>query len=365
VYSGILQGDRANGIIAPNDFRSPDDTRVKERRMSECDDPDITVIVTVYKRHQYLQDALNSVRLQSLEGLRSEVIVADDGASPEVKQIVDDLGQSNVHYRPNTTRMGVALSVREALRSARGRYVAIMNDDDMWEKDFVRETIAPLEEDPRRVLAFCDHWIIDENGSINQQLSNELSRRFRRADRPCGEVAKVARATVLDKCVPMVMGSIFRRNAIDPDLITKEVGGAYDYWIACLLARSGRPFFYVAQRLTRYRWHSGMETLSRRIDRRHDEVFILESLLDKGWFPDLRWTLRWRLSSALFLAGVNKLLRFGLASTARRDFARGLQAFPNPFCVAGLAVSLLPSSVLRAILPLAERTESLRVLLFR
>ena len=88
-------------------------------------------------------------------------------------------------------------------------------------------------------------------------------------------------------------------------------------------------FHYVPRRLTRYRWHSSMETLSRRIDRRHDEVFILEALLNKRWFPNLWWALRWRLSSALFLAGVNKLLRFGLTNAARRDFARGLQAFPT------------------------------------
>jgi glycosyltransferase involved in cell wall biosynthesis len=333
--------------------------------MSECNAPDLSVIVTVYKRHLYLQDALNSVRLQSLDGRRLEVIIADDGASPDVQRIVEELGWTDAHYRPNGTRLGVALSVREALRSARGRYVAIINDDDLWEQDFLREVITPLEADPGCVLAFCDHWIIDENGSIDLQSSEALSRRFRRAQRPSGEVAEVARATVLDKCVPLAVGAIFRRNAIDPDLITKEVGGAYDYWIACLLARSGQPFHYIPRRLTRYRWHSSMETLSRRIDRRHDEVFILEALLNKRWFPNLWWALRWRLSSALFLAGVNKLLRFGLTNAARRDFARGLQAFPNPFCVAGLAASLLPPSVLRAMLPLAERTEPLRALLFR
>jgi glycosyltransferase involved in cell wall biosynthesis len=333
--------------------------------MIKRDDPDITVVVTVYQRCQYLRDALDSVRRQSLEGHRVEVIVADDGASPDVGRIIEDLGQDYIHYRPNGTRMGVALSVREALRSARGRYVAIMNDDDLWETDFLRELIAPLEADPGRVLAFCDHWIIDENGTINPQHSDALSRRFRRAQRPVGEVAKVARATVLDRTVPLAVGALFRRDAIDPDLITKEVGGAYDYWIACLLARAGRGFYYVPKRLTRYRRHSSMETLSRRIDRRHDEVFILAALLDKRWFPNLWLALRWRLSSVLFLAGANKLLRFGLASDARSDFARGLRVFPNPFCIAGLAASLLPSVLLRGILPLAERTESVRTVVFR
>lgn len=333
--------------------------------MNEHDDPDITVVVTVYKRCQYLRGALDSVMLQSYGKGRVEVIVADDGASSDVRQIIEDLGQTYIHHRPNTTRIGVALSVREALRSARGRYIAIMNDDDLWERDFLSELMAPLEADPRRALAFCDHWIIDENGSIDPQHTDALSKRFRRAQRPSGEIAKVARATVLDRTIPLAVGALFRRDAINPDLISAEVGGAYDYWIACLLAHSGGRFYYVPKRLTRYRLHSNMETLSRRIDRRHDEVFILAAILDKGWFPDLQWSLRWRLSSALFLAGANKLLRFGLTTAARSDFARGLRVFPNPFCIVGLAASLLPAPLLRGILPLAERTESVRTLVFR
>ena len=159
--------------------------------MIKCDDPDITVVVTVYQRLSILRDALDSVRLQSFEGRRVEVIVADDGASPDVRRILRIWVRTISHYRPNGTRLGVALSVREALRSARGRYVAIINDDDLWEQDFLRELIAPLEADPGCVLAFCDHWIIDENGTIDLQSSEALSRRFRRAQRPAARLPRL------------------------------------------------------------------------------------------------------------------------------------------------------------------------------
>jgi glycosyltransferase involved in cell wall biosynthesis len=334
-------------------------------QMNRSNDPDLTVIVTVYKRQQYLKDALNSVRQQALEGRRLEVIVADDAAPSAARQIVEDLGWAEARYRPNPVRMGVAISVREALRSARGSYVSILNDDDLWEPGFLLSVMAPLEANPDLVLAFSDHWIIDEDGSVDLQSSEARSRRFGRALHPGGEITEVGRAAVLDKTSPISVGAIFRRDAIDPDLITSEVGGAYDYWIACLLAHSGQPFYYIPRRLSRYREHPRMETLARRVDRREDELHILEALVAYGWFPDLRWALRRRLSSVHFFAGANKLLRFGIARAARKDFLRGLHAFPNPFCLAGLVVSLLPPSLLRTALPLAERTEPLRALLTR
>ena len=139
-----------------------------------------------------------------------------------------------------------------------------------------------------------------------------------------------------------------------------EVGGAYDYWIACALAGTGRPMYYVPRRLTRYRVHDRMETLARRPDRREDEIFILRWVVEAGWFPHLRRRLAKRLSDVCVFAGANKLLRFGRTREARAVFLEGLRAYPNPFCLAGYAASFAPAALLRALLPLAERTAPLR-----
>ena len=320
--------------------------------------PAVSVIVTVYDRTQFLSGALDSVHAQ---GFRDrEVIVADDSASPEVRRIVEGLGRADTHYRPNPRRLGVALSVASALRAARGRYVAILNDDDAWEPDFLGELVAPLEADARRVAAFCDLWTAGEDGAVDAAESETISRRFRRAGRPRGEIADPGRAAVLDKSFPAVMGAVFRRDALDPGLIMREVGGAYDYWIACALAGTGRPIYYVPRRLTRYRVHGRMETLARRPDRREDELFILRRVVEAGWFPHLRRRLARRLSDVCVFAGANKLLRFGLAREARAVFLGGLRAHPNPFCLAGYAASFVPAPLLRTFLPLAERTAPLR-----
>jgi glycosyltransferase involved in cell wall biosynthesis len=322
--------------------------------------PAVSVIVTVFDRAQFLRGALESVHAQGFRDF--EIIVADDSASPEVRAIVEGFRRDDTRYRPNPRRLGVALSVASALRAARGRYVAILNDDDQWEPDFLRELVAPLEEDPARATAFSDLWTTDAGGAVDAAQSDTISRRYRRAGRPRGEIDDPGRAAVLDKSVPAVMGAVFRKDALDPGQIAPEVGGAYDYWIACALAATGRPIYYVPRRLTRYRVHGRMETLSRRPDRREDELFVVRRVLEAGWFPHLRRRLQRRLSDVCVFAGANKLLRFGQAREARAVFRAGLQAYPNAFCLAGYAASFAPQPMLRAVLPVAERTAALRAI---
>lgn len=291
-----------------------------------------------------------------------EAIVADDSNSAEVRRIVEAFGRADTRYRPNPLRLGVALSVASALRAARGRYVAILNDDDRWEPDFLRRLVPPLEKDARRVAAFSDIWTVEEDGTIAAEESETLSRRFRRAGRPQGEITDQDRAVVLDKTLPVAMGTVFRRDALDPAQIAPEVGGAYDYWIACALAATGRPIYYVPRRLTHYRIHSRMETLERRPDRREDELFVVRRAIEAGWFPHMHRRLKRRLSDVCVFAGANKLLRFGRAREARAVFLEGLRAYPNPFCLAGYLASFAPPPLLRALQPLAERTAPLRAM---
>jgi glycosyltransferase involved in cell wall biosynthesis len=323
-------------------------------------DPTVSVIVTVYDRTRFLKGALESVHAQGFAGL--EVIVADDSDSAQIRRIVEDLGRPDTCYRPNPRRLGAALSVASALRAARGRYITILNDDDTWEPDFLRALVRPLEEDTRRVAAFSDIWTVEEDGTVAAEESEVISRRFRRADRPQGEVEDPGRAAILDKSVPLAMGTVFRRDALDPGQIAPEVGGAYDYWIACALAATGRPLYYVPRRLTRYRVHHRMETLARRPDRREDELYVVRRAIAAGWFPHLRRRLKRRLSDVCVFAGANKLLRFGRTREARAMFLEGLRAWPNPFCLAGWLASFTPPRLLRALLPLAERSAPLRAM---
>jgi glycosyltransferase involved in cell wall biosynthesis len=279
--------------------------------------PRVSAILTVYKRTEYLGEALDSVLAQSYPNY--EVIIADDSGTAAAREIVETRARRDrrIRYRPNPRTLGVATSLAEAVKSARGEFIAVLNDDDLWEPDLLAELAAPLEADPGLVLAASDHWIMDTNGRIDVRLSESWSADFGRASLPKGIVTNPAEFVVLRGGPAINISSLFRKDAVDWSLLVPEVAGAYDYWISCLLAATGKPIYYVPRRLARWRVHSKMETHRRSHDKGENLVYIFSTMRERSWFPELDAVLREKLAEALFAVGRDKL-HFDRAREARR-----------------------------------------------
>src|SRR5262249_25354046 len=126
--------------------------------------PRVSVILTVYKRTNYLADALNSVLVQTYENF--EVIVADDSGTAASRDIVAGHKDARVRYLPNPTTLGITRSLVRAANQARGQLISVLNDDDVWTKDLLAELTIPFQREAGCVASFADHWVMDENGRI-------------------------------------------------------------------------------------------------------------------------------------------------------------------------------------------------------
>lgn len=266
--------------------------------------PRITVLLTVYNRTRYVLDALDSVLAQTFSEL--EVIIADDSGSQLLANLVRSrVDQSRVRYIANPMTLGVVASLRNAAQLSRGEYIAVLNDDDQWDPRLLSRLIAPLDANPTLVLAFSDYWVVDESGNIDSQQSNYWSAACGRSGLNGGTLEDSAIHAVMHR-VPFNLASVCRKHAIDWSLVDERVGGAYDFWIPCLIAAQRQPFFYVSDRLAYYRLHGGMETNAHRPHKGEDAIYIYNSLLQRGWFPELRHQLLTDLGYSLFLVARNK-----------------------------------------------------------
>ena len=283
--------------------------------------PTVSVIVTVYNRTQFLGEALQSVFSQSFRSF--EIIVTADSDNEEIRVICESFGRSEIRYRRNPVTLGVALNLRAAMAEAQGKYIAVLNDDDVWTPEFLAKLVAPLEQDPNRVLAFCDHWMMSGDGTVNEAQTDAVSRYYDRADLPEGEVAHLQTFALEKKGVPLAMGALFRKDAAALDLIVKEVSGAYDFWIACLLAASGKAAYYVPERLTKYRVHEAMETARLAPDKQDNLVYIYRTLLERNVFPAKTAQVTKVYGQVLRNVGKDHL-RFGQGRKAREYFRQSL-----------------------------------------
>lgn len=117
----------------------------------------VSVIIPTYNRYDYLLDALESVRSQSVP---TQIIVVNDGSTdsryygPELK---DKLGSGLlIHSTPNSSEIlrekfgntdGRAAYTRNiGLKVATGDYIAFLDDDDIWLPGKLQAQIQAMEE---------------------------------------------------------------------------------------------------------------------------------------------------------------------------------------------------------------------------
>ena len=227
----------------------------------------IGVIALTYDRPQWLAEALASVASQTR--LPTEVLVVDDCSPtpPAIdRELVERLPLRVIRQPVNG---GPALAAARGLRECRADLIAFLNDDDAWEPGFLESLAAALECYPAAATAFCDHWLMRPDGSIDAEESYAMSRRFARSRMSSGPVPDLARSALVDRSMPGASFSMTRREELDADMIATG-GDTWDYFVCLSACRGGRMGVYVDERLGRYRLSpSGVTASYRRDPQRH------------------------------------------------------------------------------------------------
>ena len=104
--------------------------------------PLISVVVVAYDRHDFILAAVDSVVNQTLEPNLFEIVVIKNYNDPKIDSHLQGLGVKNLI----SSHLSLGSKVAEAVRASSGRFVAILEDDDLFNKDKL-EKIAPLLTD--------------------------------------------------------------------------------------------------------------------------------------------------------------------------------------------------------------------------
>ncbi len=308
--------------------------------------PLVSIILTVYERTTFIVDALESTLAQTYDNL--EIIIADDSNSSPIANIVSHYRDARVLYQPNPVRLGIVGSLKRHIAEAKGVYISILNDDDVWEKTFVSSLVAVLEDDPSRILAFSDHYIIDASGNVLGAQTEENTRLYRRDSLAAGDIKNLAEIVLLYNAVPLAMASVFRKDALSLDLLFDGIVGAYDYWISMLLAAQRKKAYFVRERLTRYRIHDAMETVRKSADRLENNVLLYQKALELKLFPEYEVLLRGKLHDCLWRSGLN-YLDFGERWCAIRRVGSSFCYGITMKSVGAFAFCLLPKRIMHLV----------------
>lgn len=113
-----------------------------------------SVILPTYNRASLVQRAIRSVLGQTYDDF--ELLVVDDMSTDQTAEVVRGLRDDRIQYVRRAQNGGVAATRNTGIRLARGKYIALLDDDDEYYERFLERMHDAFETSSERVgLGWC------------------------------------------------------------------------------------------------------------------------------------------------------------------------------------------------------------------
>jgi glycosyltransferase involved in cell wall biosynthesis len=104
----------------------------------------VSVVVPTRDRPTLLREALQSIRALEHDGVSFEILVGDNGTSPDTRMVAEAFHAVYLH----TSQDGSAAARNIAMRAATGEYIAFLDDDDIWTSNHIHGHLRLLDRNP-------------------------------------------------------------------------------------------------------------------------------------------------------------------------------------------------------------------------
>jgi len=108
--------------------------------------PVVSVVMLTYKRADLVSNAINSILNQTYKDF--EFIILNDGSPDNTDEVIAKYKDNRIRYYKNSKNMGIAYSRNKVTKLARGKYIMIMDDDDISLSTRMEKQVKFLEQNP-------------------------------------------------------------------------------------------------------------------------------------------------------------------------------------------------------------------------
>lgn len=190
-----------------------------------------------YNSELYIAEAIQSILNQTYQNI--ELIIFDDGSKDKTRQVIESFTDSRIVKIFSDQNFGVVRARNDMIDKAQGKYIALMDADDIADRFRLEKQLGPLE------AGECDlcgsaQWVLDETtGKVKKSKD-----KFSDAD------LRALLSVYCGLCNSAMMGKaeIFKRFKYDTTILTSE-----DYYLWVQMAAAGYRFLNLKERLITYR----------------------------------------------------------------------------------------------------------------
>lgn len=125
----------------------------------------VSIIMPSYNTGKFIGETIESVLAQSYTDW--ELIIVDDCSTDDTDAIIEKyLEDDRIRYIKNERNSGAAVSRNKALREAKGKWIAFLDSDDLWDPKKLEKQIAFMEKNGYH-FSYTNYVEIDECSNYN------------------------------------------------------------------------------------------------------------------------------------------------------------------------------------------------------
>lgn len=128
----------------------------------------VSIVVPAYRADRFIEATLRTVEAQTHK--RWELLVTEDASDGTTQQTVQEFShrhpQNRVVYNRHQQNQGPSATRNTSLALAEGRYVALLDADDLWEPHHLAASIRAMEQTGSKVVYSTALMFDDDTGHL-------------------------------------------------------------------------------------------------------------------------------------------------------------------------------------------------------
>lgn len=129
--------------------------------------PFVSIVVPIYNAKKYIKETIKTVEDQTY--LDWELLLVDDASTDGTKEFLETLNNPKTHLIFLPTNKGVSNARNKGIAEAKGKYLAFLDADDLWDKEKIKTQINFMEENHIN-FSFTNYEFGNEEGIGNGRV---------------------------------------------------------------------------------------------------------------------------------------------------------------------------------------------------
>jgi len=292
--------------------------------------PLVSVIMPSYNYEEYISEAIESVLEQTFDDF--ELIIIDDASKDNSKKIIQSFDKKNIKIRSffHKENQGLAKTVNECIKKAKGKYISYFSSDDIWSKEKLEKQLEILEKD-EDLIVWSEGLIVDAKSDFTGELFTQIHSALNR--KKSGDIFE----ELLKNNYICGQSLIYKRENLKNVRFDEHLKYLGDYKFIVDLAKEYK-FYFIPEPLVMYRIHGRNTIFSDRIGWKKEDIRIRNYFLEE-YGDEISYKVKGRI-----LLNISKSYSYiGEKEKAKQNIYQAIKC--NPFYWANLftLIFILPN----------------------